>query len=166
MSGRKRKCVTIAGKLNILKVVKKSGNKKWVDIAKELGIAPSTLNSILAKATKIEESARVFGVQVISEHVFKAENTNSWKTVTVVPAAQGEGIPISRAVLCEKQMNWQSGSVLKTFMRRPGGYVNLRYSMPSAAKACAVRVTAVSYTHLGVIQTKDNGMQCVSSNAV
>ena len=62
MSGRKRKCVTIAEKLNILKVVNESGNKKRVDIAKELGIAPSTLNSIVAKATEIEESSCIFGV--------------------------------------------------------------------------------------------------------
>ena len=62
MSGRKRKCVTIADKLNILKVVKESGNKKRVDIAKELGITPSTLNSLVAKTTEIEVSFRVFGV--------------------------------------------------------------------------------------------------------
>ena len=62
MSGRKRKCVTITGKLNILKVIKESGNKKQVDIVRELGTALLMLNSLVAKATEFEESSGEFGV--------------------------------------------------------------------------------------------------------
>ena len=51
----------IAEKLNILKVGKESGIKKRVDIAKELGTAQSTLNSIVPKATEIKESVQTSG---------------------------------------------------------------------------------------------------------
>ena len=42
--------------------MKERGIKKRVDIAKELGIAPLTLHSIVAKITEIEEIARVSDV--------------------------------------------------------------------------------------------------------
>ena len=59
-------------------------------------------------------------------------------SVTVVPATQGGRNSYQRASPLRKQINWQPGSVLKVFMRRSGGYINVSYCMP---KACAVRVT-------------------------
>ena len=106
MRGRKRKYITVSDKLNVLKLVKESGNKKRVDIAKELGIAPSTLNSLVAKATEIEESAHVFGVltnERIGLHI-KGGKLERLENCVLQRFQQhrAEGIPTAGPVVCEK----------------------------------------------------------------
>ena len=76
-----------------------SSQGKWVNNAKELGIASSTLNSIMAKATEIEGRSHVFDVfsnKQTHTQVGKYErledcilpvsythlNMNAWKTVS------------------------------------------------------------------------------------
>lgn len=73
MIGRKRMCAIITEKLKILRIVKKSGNKKLVDIAGDSRSPSSTLNSIVAKATDIEGSACLVCLTA-SIHGFKVGN--------------------------------------------------------------------------------------------
>ncbi|KAH9359749.1 hypothetical protein HPB48_001678 [Haemaphysalis longicornis] len=69
MASRKRKALSLQEKLDIIRVVKENPTRKRVDIAKELGMTPSTLNSIVAKRGEIEENARVFYVKCIKPGV-------------------------------------------------------------------------------------------------
>ncbi|KAH8022332.1 hypothetical protein HPB51_023385 [Rhipicephalus microplus] len=73
MTSRKRTSLSLQEKLNILRVVKENPTRKKVCIAKELGLTPCNLNSIVAKRIEIEENARTFDVKCkqarSSEHV-------------------------------------------------------------------------------------------------
>lgn len=60
MGSRKRKAFSLQEKLNILRAVEENPTRKRVCLAKELGLTPSTLNTIVARRSKIEENARNF----------------------------------------------------------------------------------------------------------
>ncbi|KAH7975727.1 hypothetical protein HPB52_004647 [Rhipicephalus sanguineus] len=61
MASRKRKPLSIKEKLNILAVVDGNPKRKRVDIANELGLPASTVNTVVSKRKEIETNALVFG---------------------------------------------------------------------------------------------------------
>lgn len=104
MSERKKTSISIAEKMRILSVVNENRHRKRVDIAKELGIAPSTLNSIVAKAKQIEESASVLGVSASKRKRIQGGKHEDVEDCLLQWFRQhrAEGIPISGPMLCEK----------------------------------------------------------------
>ncbi|KAK8781737.1 hypothetical protein V5799_016922 [Amblyomma americanum] len=61
MASRKRKPLSLKEKLNILAVVDANPKKKRIDIANDLGLPASTVNTIVSKRKEIEGNALVFG---------------------------------------------------------------------------------------------------------
>ncbi|KAL1445234.1 hypothetical protein MTO96_045136 [Rhipicephalus appendiculatus] len=61
MASRKRKPLSIKQKLNILAVVDRNPKRKRIDIANELGLPASTVNTVVSKRKEIETNALVFG---------------------------------------------------------------------------------------------------------
>ncbi|KAL1421042.1 hypothetical protein MTO96_023562 [Rhipicephalus appendiculatus] len=61
MASRKRKPLSIKEKLNILAVVDRNPKRKRIDIANELGLPASTVNTVVSKRKEIETNALVFG---------------------------------------------------------------------------------------------------------
>jgi hypothetical protein len=61
MSQPKKQVRTLHERLKIVEEVEKNPGTKRVDIAKRLGLAPSTLNSIFAKKDKIREQTEKCG---------------------------------------------------------------------------------------------------------
>lgn len=61
MASRKRKVLSLKEKLDVLHTVDEQPAHKKADIAKDLGLSPSTLNSIIMKHAKIEENVALFG---------------------------------------------------------------------------------------------------------
>jgi AcrR family transcriptional regulator len=61
MSQPKKQVRTLHERLKIVEEVEKNPGEKRVDIAKRLGLAPSTLNSIFAKKDEIREQAEKCG---------------------------------------------------------------------------------------------------------
>jgi hypothetical protein len=57
----KKQVRTLHERLTIVEVVKKNPGEKRVDVAKRLGLAPSTLNSIFAKKDEIREQTENCG---------------------------------------------------------------------------------------------------------
>ncbi|KAK8785987.1 hypothetical protein V5799_007648 [Amblyomma americanum] len=60
MASRKRKPLSLKEKLNILAVVDANPKKKRMDIANDLGLPASTVNTIVSKRKEIEGNALVF----------------------------------------------------------------------------------------------------------
>ncbi|EEC14122.1 centromere protein B, putative [Ixodes scapularis] len=60
MASRKRKPLNLREKLNILALVDRDPKRK-IDIAKDLGLPASTVNTVVSKRKQIEENALVFG---------------------------------------------------------------------------------------------------------
>ncbi|KAK8766565.1 hypothetical protein V5799_006661 [Amblyomma americanum] len=61
MASRKRKPLSLKEKLNILAVVDANPKKKRIDMANDLGLPASTVNTIVSKRKEIEGNALVFG---------------------------------------------------------------------------------------------------------
>ncbi|KAH7953955.1 hypothetical protein HPB49_014542 [Dermacentor silvarum] len=61
---RKRKALSFKEKIEILKKVDENPKKKRVELAKELGIAPSTLCTIVGQRDVVMKNAQHFGVNV------------------------------------------------------------------------------------------------------
>ncbi|KAK8785448.1 hypothetical protein V5799_008190 [Amblyomma americanum] len=57
MASRKRKALSLEEKLDVLNAVDRQPAQKRVDIAKDLGLPPSTLNSIVSKSAEIQGNA-------------------------------------------------------------------------------------------------------------
>ncbi|KAH7972197.1 hypothetical protein HPB52_009041 [Rhipicephalus sanguineus] len=103
MTSRKRKSLSLQEKLNILRAVKENPMWKTVCIAKELGLTPSTLNSIVAKRIEIEENARTFDVKCkqarSSEHVQLDKAVFEW-----FKQARAAGVNFNGTILREKAL--------------------------------------------------------------
>lgn len=103
MTSRKRKSLSLQEKLNILRAVKENPTRKKVCIAKELGLTPSTLNSIVAKRIEIEENARTFDVKCkqarSSEHVQLDKAVFEW-----FKQARAAGVNFDGTILREKAL--------------------------------------------------------------
>lgn len=103
MASRKRKALSLQEKLDIIRVVKENPTRKRVDIAKELGLTPSTLNSIVAKRGEIEENARVFDVKCkqarSSEYTHLDEAVFTW-----FKQARAGGVNFDGTILREKAL--------------------------------------------------------------
>lgn len=74
MASRKRKVLSLEEKLDVLNAVDKQPARKRVDIAKDLELTPSTLNSIVSKPAEIERNAAVFGPEAKQAHGTKYGN--------------------------------------------------------------------------------------------
>lgn len=61
MALRKRKSLSIKGKLNTLVIVNRDPKKKQINIANEHGLPVSTVNAITLKRKEIEMNVLVFG---------------------------------------------------------------------------------------------------------
>ncbi|XP_040358278.1 tigger transposable element-derived protein 6 [Ixodes scapularis] len=57
MTSRKRKALSFKEKFDILRTVDRNPSRKRSEVARELGLAPSTLNSIVARRKEIEAKA-------------------------------------------------------------------------------------------------------------
>ncbi|KAH8023852.1 hypothetical protein HPB51_018833 [Rhipicephalus microplus] len=103
MTSRKRKSLSLQKKLNILRVVKENPTRKKVCIAKELGLTPSTLNSIVAKWIELKENARTFDVKCkqvrSSEHVQLDKAVFEW-----FKQARAAGVNFDGTILREKAL--------------------------------------------------------------
>ncbi|KAH7978870.1 hypothetical protein HPB49_007190 [Dermacentor silvarum] len=60
MASRKRKPLSIKDKLNILAAADRNPKRKRIDIANELGLPASTVNTVVSKRKEIETNAMVF----------------------------------------------------------------------------------------------------------
>ena len=132
-------------------IIKKSGNNKWVNISKELGITLFMSNFSVAKATDIDESACVFNVSSNKwtciqgskyewmENCYDSPSSTEWKTL--LPSST-EWKTFLSAMVCEKQMNWWPGSLLKSFMPHQPGYINLRLVTASPGGVYVVKKRA------------------------
>lgn len=61
MASYKRKVLCLKEKLDVLRAVDAQTAQERADIAKELELPPSTLNSAIAKCADIERNAMLFG---------------------------------------------------------------------------------------------------------
>ncbi|KAH9382291.1 hypothetical protein HPB48_022613 [Haemaphysalis longicornis] len=79
---RKRKALSFKEKSEILKKVDKNPNKRRVDLAKELGLAPSTLCTIVGQRDILLKNAQNFSGNVkqakIGTHVKLGEVLLTW----------------------------------------------------------------------------------------
>lgn len=76
MALRKRKALSLEDKLNALDAADKQRVRKIVDIAKELGLQPSTLNSTVSKCAERKRNAALFGPKAKQAHGVKYGNLN------------------------------------------------------------------------------------------
>lgn len=103
MASRKRKALSLQEKLDIIRVVKENPTRKRVDIAKELGLTPSTLNSIVATRGEIEENARVFDVKC--KQAWSSEYTHLDEAVfTWFKQTRAGGVNFDGTILREKAL--------------------------------------------------------------
>ncbi|KAK8766588.1 hypothetical protein V5799_006630 [Amblyomma americanum] len=98
---RKRKALSFKEKLDVLKKVDENPKKKRVDLAKELGLAPSTLCTIVGQRDVILKNVQHFGVNVkqakTATHVKLEEVLLTWfREVTAA------GVNVDGKVLREK----------------------------------------------------------------
>ncbi|XP_050038275.1 major centromere autoantigen B-like [Dermacentor andersoni] len=79
---RKRKALSFKEKIDILKKVDDNPKKKRVELAKELGIAPTTLCTIVGQRDIVTKNAQHFGVNVkemkTGKHVKLEEVLLTW----------------------------------------------------------------------------------------
>ncbi|KAG0432026.1 hypothetical protein HPB47_021215 [Ixodes persulcatus] len=61
MASRKHKPLSLKEKLNILAAVDQDPKRKRIDIARDLGLPASTVNTVVSKRKDIESNALVFG---------------------------------------------------------------------------------------------------------
>lgn len=98
---RKRKALSFKEKLDILREVDKDPKRKRADLAKELGLAPSTLCTIVGQRDQIMQNAQRFSVNAkeakTAHHVQLEEVLLTWfKEVTAA------GVNVDGKVLREK----------------------------------------------------------------
>jgi hypothetical protein len=79
MSQPKKQVRTLHERLKIVEEVEKNPGEKCVDIAKRLGLAPSTLNSIFAKKDKIREQTEKCGNASKKMKIVGSRHSPSWK---------------------------------------------------------------------------------------
>ncbi|KAL1415595.1 hypothetical protein MTO96_006717 [Rhipicephalus appendiculatus] len=103
MASRKRKALSLEEKLNVLHAVDKQPARKRVDIAKDLGLPPSTLNSIVSKRAEIEGNAALFGPKAKQARGAKYGNLDD-ALLTWFKQARAASINFDGSILCKKAM--------------------------------------------------------------
>ncbi|XP_049522088.1 tigger transposable element-derived protein 6-like isoform X1 [Dermacentor silvarum] len=119
---RKRKALSFKEKIEILKKVDENPKKKRVELAKELGIAPSTLCTIVGQRDVVMKNAQHFGVNVkqakTATHVKLEEVLLTW--FAEVTAA---GVNVDGKVLREKADNIALSLGIENF-QASGGWLH------------------------------------------
>ncbi|KAL1437462.1 hypothetical protein MTO96_048850 [Rhipicephalus appendiculatus] len=103
MASRKRKALSLEEKLDVLHAVDKQPARKKVDIAKDLGLPPSTLNGIIAKRAEIEGNVALFGPKAKQARGAKY-GTLDETLLTWFRQARAAGINFDGSILREKAM--------------------------------------------------------------
>lgn len=103
MALHKRKALSLEEKLNVLDAVDKQPGRKRVEIAKELGLPPSTLNSIVSKRAEIKGNAALFGPKAKQARGAKY-GTLDESLLTWFQQARAAGINFDGSILREKAM--------------------------------------------------------------
>lgn len=103
MASRKRKALSLKEKLDVLNAVDTQPARKRVDIAKDLGLPPSTLNSIVSKRAEIEGNAALFGPKAKRARGAKYGNLDE-ALLTWFKQARAAGINFDGSILREKAM--------------------------------------------------------------
>ncbi|KAH6930953.1 hypothetical protein HPB50_021067 [Hyalomma asiaticum] len=103
MASRKWKALYLEEKLDVLNAVDKQPARKRVDIAKDLGLPPSTLNSIVSKRAQIEGNATLFGPKPKQARGAKYGNLDE-TFLTWFKQARTAGINFDGSTLREKAM--------------------------------------------------------------
>ncbi|KAH8033967.1 hypothetical protein HPB51_018436 [Rhipicephalus microplus] len=74
MASRKQKALSLEKTLDVLKAIGKQAARKRMDVAKDVGKPPSTLNSIISKCTEIEGNAAFFSLKAKQARGAKHKN--------------------------------------------------------------------------------------------
>nr|XP_054922997.1 tigger transposable element-derived protein 6-like [Dermacentor andersoni] len=103
MASRKRKALSLEEKLDVLNAVDRQPARKRVDIAKDLGLPPSTLNSIVSKRAEIQGNAALFGPKAKQARGAKYGNLDE-SLLTWFKQARTAGVNFDGSILREKAM--------------------------------------------------------------
>ncbi|KAM7283587.1 tigger transposable element-derived protein 6-like [Ixodes scapularis] len=103
MASRKRKPLTLREKLNILALVDRDPKRKRIDIAKDLGLPASTVNTVVSKRKQIEENALVFGAATKQARGAKQEELED-ALLKWFKQARASGVNFDGSILREKAM--------------------------------------------------------------
>lgn len=101
MASRKRKVFSLKEKLDVLHAVDEQPAHKKADIAKDLGLSPSTLNGIIMKRAEIEENVALFGRKAKQAHGVKY-GTLDETLLTLFRQACAASINFDGSILREK----------------------------------------------------------------
>src|SRR5215510_5711488 len=102
MAQPKKHVRTLHDRLKIIEEVEKNPGEKCVDIAKQLGLSASTLNSIFAKKNKIREQIQKCGNACKKIKTGKESTFAELETVLWYQQAQASNIPTDGTILREK----------------------------------------------------------------
>nr|XP_050037916.1 tigger transposable element-derived protein 6-like [Dermacentor andersoni] len=103
MASRKRKALSLEEKLDALNAVDRQPARKRVDIAKDLGLPPSTLNSIVSKRAEIQGNAALLGPKAKEARGAKYGNLDE-SLLTWFKQARAAGVNFDGSILREKAM--------------------------------------------------------------
>ncbi|KAL1418186.1 hypothetical protein MTO96_026197 [Rhipicephalus appendiculatus] len=134
MASRKRKALSLEEKLNVLHAVDKQPVRKRVDIAKDLGLPPSTLNSIVSKRAEIEENAALFGPKAKQARGAKYGNLDD-ALLTWFKQARAASINFDGSILREKAMEIADRLGITDFAASKGWIDHFPWSAVSASTA-------------------------------
>uniref|UniRef100_A0A1E1X318 Putative tigger transposable element n=1 Tax=Amblyomma aureolatum TaxID=187763 RepID=A0A1E1X318_9ACAR len=104
MASRKRKALSLQEKLDALNAVDRQPARKRIDIAKDLGLPPSTLNSIVSKRAEIEGNAALFGPKAKQARGAKYGNLDE-ALLTWFKQARAAGVNFDGSILREKAVD-------------------------------------------------------------
>lgn len=104
MSHPKKEVRTLNERLKVIEEVERNPNEKKVDVAKRLGLPPSTLNSIIAKKTEIRDQATKFGTSAKKRKTGRESTFAELEEVLYKWYLQtrASNIPIDGSILKEK----------------------------------------------------------------
>jgi hypothetical protein len=104
MSCPRKQVRTLHERLKITEEVEKNPTKKWIDIAKSLGLAPSSLNSIVAKKREIREQIDKCSKSCKKRKTGRESTFRELKSILLAWYQQvwASGIPIDGNILREK----------------------------------------------------------------
>lgn len=101
-----KKVRTLEERLRIIEEVEKNPTEKRIDIAKRLGLPPSTLNCIMAKKIEIRQQADKCGTAAKKRKTGKESTYSELENVLFswYQQARASGIPIDGTILKEKSL--------------------------------------------------------------
>lgn len=138
---------TLEERLHIIDEVERNPFEKKINIAKRLGIPPSTLNSIISKKKEIREQADKYGTSAKKRKTSKMSTYSELEKVLFAwyEQARASNIPVDGNILREKALKIAASNGMDTFSASNGwiSRFKIRHGLVSK-KLCGESASVVS----------------------